>query len=222
MRKIRVLIADDHDIVRQGLRQLLNSQQDLEVVGEAQDGHEALQMVRSVVPDVALIDIAMPRLNGIEAVRLIKEALPQIQIVVLSMHKKEVYVHEVLSAGALGYVLKASPSSEVLEGIRAANRGEYYLSSNIEAEVIRNYLKSREQKPAVRGYDLLTDREQQVFRLVVEGHSTNKIADLLCLSPKTVEKHRTNIMKKLGINDALGMMKYGIKIGLVDPELWEQ
>jgi two-component system response regulator NreC len=222
MRKIRVLIADDHDIVRQGLRQLLNSEQDLEVVGEAQDGHEALQMARSLVPDVALIDIAMPRLSGIETVRLIREALPLTRIVVLSMHKKEAYVHEVLSAGALGYVLKASPSSEVLEGIRVANRGEYFLSSKIEAEVIKNYVKSREQKPAVRGYDLLTDREQQVFRLVVEGHSTNKIADLLCLSPKTVEKHRTNIMKKLGINDALGMMKYAIKIGLVDPELWEE
>ncbi|MBW2309245.1 MAG: response regulator transcription factor [Deltaproteobacteria bacterium] len=221
MPEIRVLVADDHSIVREGLRQLLSSQPDMEIVGEAKDGQEALQMARSLRPDVTLIDIAMPRLNGIEAVRLIKEAMPESQIVVLSMHKKEAFVHEVLASGALGYVLKASNSSDVLEAIRAANRGEYFLCSQIEADVISTYLKSGKQKPAVRGYDLLSEREQQVFRLVVEGHSTGQIADLLFLSPKTVEKHRSNIMRKLGVNDVLGMVKYAVKIGLVDPDLWE-
>jgi two-component system response regulator NreC len=218
---MRVLVADDHAIVREGLRQLLNSQRDMEMVGEAEDGREALEKAKSLRPDVTVLDIAMPRLSGLEAVRLIKEAVPNIQIVVLSMHKKEAYVHQVLDAGALGYVLKASPSSDVLEAIRAVYRGEYFLSSKIRAEVIGTYLESRREKPAVRGYDLLSEREQQVFRLIVEGNSTNRIADVLCVSPKTVEKHRANVMKKLGIHDVVAMVKYAIKIGIIDPELWE-
>jgi two-component system response regulator NreC len=218
---MRVLVADDHAIVREGLRQLLNSQRDMELVGEAEDGREALEKAKSLRPDVTLLDIAMPSLSGLEVVRLIKEAVPNIQIVVLSMHKKEAYVHQVLDAGALGYVLKASPSSDVLEAIRTVYRGEYFLSSKIRAEVIGTYLKSRREKPAVRGYDLLSEREQQVFRLIVEGNSTNQIADVLCVSPKTVEKHRANVMKKLAIHDVVAMVKYAIKIGIIDPELWE-
>ena len=218
---MRILVADDHAIVREGLRQLLNNQRDMEVVGEAEDGLEAIKKAKSLRPDVTVLDIAMPRLSGLEAVRLIKEAVPNTQIVVLSMYKKEAYVHQVLASGALGYVLKASPSSDVLEAIRAVYRGEYFLSSKIRAEVIGTYLESRREKPAVRGYDLLSDREQQVFRLIVEGNSTNQIADVLCVSPKTVEKHRANVMKKLDIHDVVAMVKYAIKIGIVDPELWE-
>ena len=218
---MRILVADDHAIVREGLRQLLNNQPDMEVVGEAEDGREAIEKAKSLRPDVTVLDIAMPRLSGLEAVRLIKEAVPNTQIVVLSMHKKEAYVHQVLASGALGYVLKASPSSDVLEAIRAVYRGEYFLSSKIRAEVIGTYLESRREKPAVRGYDLLSDREQQVFRLIVEGNSTNQIADVLCVSPKTVEKHRANVMKKLGVHDLVAMVKYAIKIGIIDPELWE-
>jgi two-component system response regulator NreC len=221
MRKTKVLIADDHAIVREGLRHLLNSQQDMEVVGEAQDGMEALKRVKELQPDVTLLDIAMPRLSGLEAIRLIKRSVPHTQIAVLSMHQKEAYVHRVLAAGALGYVLKASPSSEVLAAIRAVRRNEYFLSSKIRAEVIKIYLQRPKEEPSDSRYDLLSEREQQVFRLLVEGNSTKQIADILSVSPKTSEKHRANVMKKLGIHDLVALVKYAIKIGVIDPQLWE-
>jgi len=221
MNKIRVLIADDHAIVREGLRQLLNGQTDMEVAGEAEDGRQALEKVKSLHPDVILLDIAMPHLSGLEVISLIREAAPETQVVVLSMHSKETYVQQVLSSGALGYVLKASPSTDILEAIRMAHRDEYFLSSRLKAEVIGKYLKTKRSTPALRGYDLLTEREQQVFRLVAQGHSTSQIADILCVSPKTVEKHRTSLMNKLGVHDRLELLKYAIKIGIVDPELWE-
>jgi len=219
MRKTRVLIADDHAVVRDGLRQLLNGQKDMEVVGEARDGKEVVEKARSLLPDVTILDIAMPQMSGLDAACMIKEAVPDGQIVVLSMYEKEAYVHQVLASGALGYVLKASPSSEVLQAIRAARRGEYYLSSKINAEVISVYLKDRKEKPAVRGYDLLSEREQQVFRLIVESHTTNQIADILYVSPKTVEKYRSSIINKLGIHNPIDMVKYAIKIGIIDPNL---
>ena len=203
MNKIKVLIADDHAIVREGLRQLLNGQTDMVVAGEAEDGRQALEKVKSLHPDVILLDIAMPHLSGLEVISLIKEAAPETQVVVLSMHSKETYVQQVLSSGALGYVLKASPSTDILEAIRMAHRNEYFLSSRLKAEVIGKYLKTKRSAPALRGYDLLTEREQQVFRLVAQGHSTSRIADILCVSPKTVEKHRTSLMNKLVVHDRL-------------------
>jgi two-component system response regulator NreC len=218
---MKILVADDHAVVREGLKQLLAGQPDMDVVGEAQDGQEALEKAKVLRPDVTLLDIAMPRLSGLDAVRLIKEAVPETQIVVLSMYEKEAFVHQVFNSGALGYVLKAASSSDVIEAVRAAHRGEYFLSSKIRAEVIGTYLESRKEKPSVRGYDLLSDREQQVFRLMVEGNSTAKIADILCVSPKTVEKHRANVMKKLGVGDLLAMVKFAIRIGVIDPELWK-
>jgi two-component system, NarL family, response regulator NreC len=220
MKKIKILIADDHAIVRDGLRQLLNSQADMEVAGEAEDGREALKKVKALHPDVILLDIAMPRLSGLEVIALIREASTETQVVVLSMHAKETYVQQVLASGALGYVLKASPSTDILDAIRTAHRGEYFLSSRLKAEVIGQYLKTR-PAAAVRGYELLTEREQQVFRLVAQGHSTAQIADILCVSAKTVEKHRTGLMNKLGVHDRMELLKYAIRIGVVDPDLWE-
>ena len=221
MKKISILIADDHAIVRDGLRQLLNSQADMEVIGEAEDGREALKKVKTLRPDVILLDIAMPHLSGLEVISLIREASTETQVVVLSMHAKETYVQQVLASGALGYVLKASPNTDILEAIRTAHRGEYFLSSRLKAEVIGQYLKTRPAAVAVRGYELLTEREQQVFRLVAQGHSTAQIAEILCVSAKTVEKHRTSLMNKLGVHDRMELLKYAIKIGVVDPELWE-
>lgn len=221
MGKIKILIADDHAIVRDGLRQLLSEQTDMEVAGEAQDGKQALEKVRSLHPDVALLDVAMPQLTGLELISLIKESAPKTQIVILSMHTKETYIQQALAAGALGYVLKASPSTDILEAIRAAHRKEYFLSSKLRTEVIGAYAKHKKKSPAATGYDLLSEREQQVFRLVAQGNSTGQIGEILCVSPKTVEKHRTSIMSKLGVHDRLGLMKYAIKIGVVDPDLWE-
>jgi len=221
MGKISVLIADDHAIVRDGLRQLLKGQPDMDVVGEAEDGLLALEMVKKLRPDVVLMDIAMPRLSGLEAIVLIREAVPGARIVVLSLHDKETYVQQVLAAGALGYVLKASPSSDILEAIRSAHRNDYFLSSKLRAEVVGAYLRQSPQSRALKGYDLLSDREQQVFRLMAQGSSTAEIARILCVSPKTVEKHRASVMAKLGVHDRLALLKYAIKIGVVDPELWE-
>ncbi|MFA5180728.1 MAG: response regulator transcription factor [Syntrophales bacterium] len=221
MKKIRVLIADDHAIVRDGLQQLLKNQPDMEPTGEAEDGQQALEGAKTLRPDVILLDIAMPRLSGIEVIALIREAVPTSQVVVLSMHAKETYVQQALAAGALGYVLKASPSRDILDAIRAAFRGEYFLSSRLQAEVIGKYLQGQQSVPSLRSYDLLSEREQQVFRLVAQGRSTCQIANILCVSPKTVEKHRASLMNKLDVHDRLDLLKYAIKIGIVDPDLWE-
>jgi len=221
MKKISILIVDDHAIVRDGLRQIFSNQTDMEVVGAAGEGHQALKQAKLLKPDVMIVDIAMPGLSGLDLIGLVRESLPDVQVVVLSMHAKESYVHQALASGALGYVLKASPRTDILEAIRAAKHGEYFLSSNIRAEVIGRYLRNRERKPAPKGYELLTEREQQVFRLVVEGNTTARIADILCVSAKTVEKHRTRVMNKLGIHDRLELLKYAVKIGIVDPDLWK-
>ncbi len=220
MKTIRVLIADDHDIVREGLRQVLNSRSDIDVVGEAVDGLQTLEKVKKLRPDVTVVDIAMPNLTGLDVIGPIKELAPDSHVVVLSLHAKESYVRQALKNGAIGYILKASPSADIVDAIRAAARGEYFLSARIKANVIENFLKTKETAPTVRGYDLLSEREQQVFRLVVDGKSTKEIADILCVSPKTVEKHRGSISTKLGIHGRIDLLKYAIKIGVVNPELW--
>lgn len=164
----------------------------------------------------------MPRLSGLEATSLIKESVPKVQVVMLSMHEKDAYVDRALAAGALGYVLKASPTSDVLEAIRSVHEGKYFLSSKINDQIIYTYLKNQKRKPDITGYNLLSEREQQVFRLLVEGRETSETADILCISLKTVKKHRANIMKKLNIHNMVELVKYAVKIGLVGPELWEE
>jgi len=222
MSKIKILIADDHAIVRSGLQQLLKAQSDIEIIGEASNGREVLKKIRTLKPDIVILDIVMPKISGLEVIVHIRKTIPSTQIVVLSMYGKESFVHQVLSSGALGYVLKASPLYDIIKAIHAVHRGEYFLSSQIKAEVVGNYLTNRKNSPNIRGYDLLSDREQQIFRLVADGSSTNQIAEVLCVSPKTIEKHRTNIMKKLELKDRLEIVKYAIKIGIIDPFLWEK
>jgi two-component system response regulator NreC len=221
MSSIRVLIADDHPIVRKGLRQLLEAEADMEVVEEAADGMEALEKVRAHHPDVLLLDIAMPRLSGLETAQMVGSAAPETKIVIISMYEKEAYARQALDAGALGYVLKGGPSEDILTAIRSAHKGRYFLSSSITSSVVDVYLKGRQKETPDEGYQSLSERERQVFLLLVEGFSTAQIADTLCISPKTVEKHRLNIANKLGTESPVEMVKYAVRIGLVDPEIWK-
>ncbi|WP_305047122.1 response regulator [Geoalkalibacter sp.] len=218
---IRVLLGDDHVIMREGLRLLLETQADLKVVGEAGDGVEVLEAARRLKPDVVLLDVAMPRLNGIDTTRMLREALPQTRVVILSMFDKELYAHRALSAGAHGYVLKAGASEDLLAAIRAAAKGHYYLCRLIQAEVIESYLtQDRPAAPATE-YDSLSEREKQVFLLLVQGNSLEQIGKILCISAKTVEKHRAAVTRKIGTGNPVEMVKYAVRIGVIDPESWK-
>lgn len=213
---IRVLIADDHAVVVEGLRRVLSAEPDMEVVAVAENGSAALEKTRDLKPDVVLLDLSMPEMNGIEATRRIKECLPEVRVVAFSMHEKDAFVCEVLRAGADGYVMKGSPIAEVTRAIRDVVRSGSFLCPGTQGKLIRSFRSRREEGPE-GNYDLLTDREQQVFRLIVEGHSTRRIGELLFVSPKTVETHRSNIMRKLKTDSLVEMVKYAVRIGIVDP-----
>jgi len=222
MSRTRLLIADDHGIMREGLRMLLASQPDMEVVGEAVDGIDAMEKARRLKPEVIVLDIAMPRMNGLDAISLLKNCSPDSKVVILSSYEKEAFIHEALKAGVHAYVIKGAPSRELLEAIRAATSGRTYLSDQVQNEVIRKYLKNNRQKTVVPGYEALSEREQQVFRLLIEGNSGQQIADLLCISSKTVDKHRAAIVRKTGLDNPAKMVKYAIRTGLLDPDLWQE
>lgn len=221
MSVIKVLIADDHVMVREGLCQLLGTQPDIKVVGEASDGMEALEKAKTLRPDVLLLDIAMPVLSGLEAASLICQTVPETRVIILSMYEKEAYVHRALSAGALGYLLKGEPSDALLEAIRVVFKGRYFLSPKMTSGIIDVYLKNRKKELGASRYELLTEREKQVFLLLAEGNSSATVSDILCISPKTIEKHRANICKKIGLSNPIDMMKYAVRIGVIDPEFWK-
>ncbi|MBU0992091.1 MAG: response regulator transcription factor [Proteobacteria bacterium] len=219
MRPIRVLIADDHIMVQEGLKSILDNAPDIEVVGQAKDGQEAILSAKKTRPDVLLIDIAMPLLTGIDAIQIIREALPETRIVVVTMFHKEPYIRQAFEYGALGYVLKTSPASELINAVRHVFKGEYYLSPQIKDTVIHSYIRNPQKPRQVpSNYDRLSDREKQVFRMIAKGQSTKTIADILNISPKTVAKHRANIMEKLNVKDLISLIKYALNNGIIEPD----
>jgi DNA-binding NarL/FixJ family response regulator len=215
---IRVLLADDHTIVREGVRLCLEAMGDIEVVAEAEDGQVAVQLANQLRPDGAVVDLTMPRLNGVEAIRQIRRDLPDTEVVVLSVHDSEPYVVQALRAGAAGYVLKRNAATELAAAIRAAHDGQAYLHPSIARRVIDDYLSRihGSEDAASEPHERLTPREREVLQLAAEGHSTRAIAGLLCLSTKTVEHHRASLMTKLGLHGQTELVKYAIRSGLVE------
>ncbi len=209
---MRILIADDHGIVRSGLRLLLERQQGIEVVGEASDGVEALEMTIRERPDLAILDVKMPKLTGLQATRQIKEQAPEVSVLILSMHDDERYLFEALKAGASGYVLKAQADEDLLDAVHAVERGEPFLTPDAQRALIKDVLERDSE-----GTDELTPREQEVVKLVAEAHTNREIAELLHLSEKTVENHRANAMHKLGMRDRVELVRYAIRRGLIEP-----
>ena len=214
MKKIRVLLAEDHTIVRQGLSALLRSESDMEVAGEASDGLEAVEMAKKLIPDVVLMDIAMRNLNGLEATRKIKKLFPRMKVLVLTMYENEEWIFQTLRAGASGYLIKDSAMTDLTSAIRAIHQGDSYLSPSISKKVIDEYIRKAEMGEKTGVEDLLSDREREILQLIAEGHSVPKIASLLCISKKTVEAHKTHVMEKLNIHDKVGLIKYAIRMGL--------
>jgi len=216
MSGLRIVLAEDHGLVRAGLRALLEEIQDVEVAGEAADGHEALRQVARHTPHVLLLDIGLPGLNGLEVAARVTKEHPETRVVVLSMHATEEYVHRALAAGAMGYLLKDSSVPELELAIRAVQRGETYLSPAVSKVVIGGYLKRPDGDAQMRSP--LTPRQRETLQLIAEGHSTKEIAHRLGLSVKTVETHRSQIMARLGVGDVAGLVRYAIQVGLVPPE----
>ena len=209
----RIVIAEDHTILREGLRSLLSSEPELRVVGEAKDGREAIRRVEQLEPDLILMDLSMPRMNGVEAIREIKNRIPETKVLALTVHKAEEFVLEVLQAGADGYVLKDASSEELVMAIRSVLEGQRYLSPAVSQMVIEGYLAGR--KTGESSWDTLTKREREILKLIAEGHKNKEIADYLCISVKTVEKHRANLMKKLDLHSAAALTAYAMERGLV-------
>jgi DNA-binding NarL/FixJ family response regulator len=218
-RLIRILLAEDHTIVRQGLARLLMDQPDLEIVGEATDGRSAIEKALELKPDVVIMDIAMPFMNGIEAAKRIRKQLPTSKVLILSMYSQEHYVHELLEAGISGYLLKDSSGGDIIRAIHAAMKDETFLSPSISKMVVESYLSPRKGGSREERFKGLSNREREVFQLIAEGHSTRKIADMLCVTVSTIKSHRNKIMEKLGVESQLQLVHFAIQLGLVEPDL---
>lgn len=215
MAKIRVLVVDDHTIVRDGICALLALTGDIEVIGEATNGSEALKMVKEFNPDVVIMDIAMPIMGGLEATRRISKEFPRTKILVLTQHDDKEYVFPVIESGASGFISKAAASSELVSGIRAVYRGDSYLSPAVAKLLVVNYQRTTGKQTGQDLYDQLTERERDVLKLLVEGYSAKEIADTLIITPKTVEGHKTNLMAKLGIHNRIELVKYALRKGII-------
>ena len=213
---IRILLADDHTILRAGLKMMLNAQPDMEVVGEAQSGRQAIQEAQKLQPDVILMDITMPDLNGIEATRQIKRILTEVKILVLTMHENDEYVFQALRAGASGYMLKEAADTELITAIHVIKSGQFYLSPTAQSVVVGDYLQRVRTGEERDSYSSLTEREREILKLVAEGHTNNQIAERLIISPKTVDTHRTHVMDKLNLHSRAELVKYAMRRGLLE------
>jgi two-component system, NarL family, response regulator NreC len=211
MRPIRILLADDHAVVRQGFKMILNAQADMEIVGEAGNGREAVDLVEKLKPDVVVMDVAMPELNGIEATRRVGDVSPHTRIIALSMHKDSVYVREVLRAGARGYLLKDSGAGDLVSAVRAVARGEGYLSPAVSNAVLDDY-----RRHVTNPIDLLSSREREVLQMLAEGRTNKEIAAILNLSVYTVDAHRGRIMEKLNLHSINELVRFAVRNGLID------
>jgi DNA-binding NarL/FixJ family response regulator len=216
MATLRILLADDHTVVRQGLRRVLEEQPDWHVVAEANNGREAVQQAEQHKPDVAILDVAMPLLNGIEATRQIIKRVPGVRVLVLSMHSDEAYVTQILHAGAAGYLLKDSADVDLLQAVSAVALGKSFFSPAIARLMLDDYVKQRSGEPGVIDrYESLSDREREVFQLIAEGKANKEIAALLFISSSTVETHRARIMEKLDVHSAAEVVLYAVRRGVI-------
>jgi two-component system response regulator NreC len=215
MSKIRVFVADDHLILREGIASLLEKVPDIEIVGEADDGAEAVEKVERLMPDVVLMDITMPGLNGLEATRQIKQKHPGIKVLILTMHETDQYLAGMLQAGASGYVVKSTATSELISAIRAVHQGDVYLYASIARMLVGDYLQKVRAGEEKASYDGLTQREREILMYIAEDKRNKEIADLLSISVRTVQAHRANLMEKLGAHDRTELVKYAIRKGII-------
>ena len=215
-KKVRIVLAEDHTILREGLRALLSSDSIFEIVGEAEDGREAVRCVERLSPDLLLMDLSMPRMSGMEAISEIKKRHPETRIIALTVHKTEEYLLTTLKAGADGYVLKDATHDELVLAIKHVMTGKSYLSPSVSEKVIEGYLEGREGLESVSAWKTLSQREREVLKLIAEGYKNKEIAKDLCISLKTVEKHRANLMKKLDLHNAAALTVYAMEKGLVN------
>lgn len=218
MNKIKVFLADDHTMIREGIRSLLESPGNIEVIGEAEDGRAAMRQVEQLRPDVVLMDIAMPGLNGLEATRQIKRRFPEVKVLILTMHTAEEYIVQILRAGASGYVVKRAAMAELVAAIQAVHRGDAFLSPAISAKVIEGYLKQVGSGDEAESYDQLTDREREVLQLIAEGRSSREIAEQLTITENTVRAHRANLMSKLGFHSTAELTHYALRKKIINPD----
>ena len=216
--KVRIVIAEDHTILREGLKSLLSSSSDFEIIGEAEDGQEAIRCVEKFKPDLILMDLSMPRMNGMDAIKEIKKRFSETKILVLTVHKTEEYILATLKAGADGYVLKDATHTELMIAVKNVLSGKHYISPGISEKVIEGYLEGRKTLKTRTSWETLTQREREILKLIAEGYKNKEIADYLCISPKTVEKHRANLMEKLDLHNVQALTAFAIEKGLVSRE----
>ena len=212
---MRILLGDDHTLVRQGLRKILEEQPDWEVVGEASDGREAVRETAALQPEVAVLDIGMPLLNGIEATRQIVRRFPAINVLILSMHSEEAYITQAMQAGARGYLLKDSADTELIRAVGAVAAGKSFFSPVVAKVMLDDYVRHLADKGMTDRYESLSEREREIFQLIAEAHSNKAIADLLSISPATVETHRAHILQKLDVHNTAELVLYAVRKGII-------